>query len=144
MARELAERGGLRVQLLTVMEPGAQPTTPGGPAPDPAERRQERAEAVLKRGMELLPKELCEKATCSRVLRPKRWAEAAEQLDVLVCGSRGYGPARTVLLGSVSQALLQVSSRPLLVVPRVAGAEAPRMRKHTRRRTAMLQGFPPC
>ena len=42
-------------------------------------------------------------------------------VDLLVCGSRGYGPMRRVLLGTVSSALLRQASLPVLVVPR-AGA----------------------
>jgi nucleotide-binding universal stress UspA family protein len=38
--------------------------------------------------------------------------------DLLVCGSRRYGPVRRVLLGSVSSALVRQSSVPVLVVPR--------------------------
>jgi nucleotide-binding universal stress UspA family protein len=38
--------------------------------------------------------------------------------DLLVCGSRGYGPVRRVLLGSVSAALVRQASVPVLVVPR--------------------------
>ena len=45
----------------------------------------------------------------------------SSQLDVLVCGSRGYGPVKTVLLGSVSRALSQHSHCPLIVLPRGAG-----------------------
>jgi nucleotide-binding universal stress UspA family protein len=39
-------------------------------------------------------------------------------VDLLVCGSRGYGPLRRVLLGTVSSALLRQASVPVLVVPR--------------------------
>ena len=39
-------------------------------------------------------------------------------VDLLVCGSRGYGPVRRVLLGTVSAALLRQASVPVLVVPR--------------------------
>ncbi|MEV6305248.1 universal stress protein [Actinoplanes sp. NPDC051861] len=39
-------------------------------------------------------------------------------VDVLICGSRGYGPARRVLLGGVSTRLLRRACRPLIVVPR--------------------------
>jgi nucleotide-binding universal stress UspA family protein len=47
---------------------------------------------------------------------------AAERgVDLLVCGSRGYGPVRRVLLGTVSSALVRQASAPTLVVPR-AGA----------------------
>ncbi|GAB2603234.1 universal stress protein [Paractinoplanes abujensis] len=39
-------------------------------------------------------------------------------VDVLYCGSRGYGPARRVLLGGVSTRLIRRACRPLVVVPR--------------------------
>jgi nucleotide-binding universal stress UspA family protein len=39
-------------------------------------------------------------------------------VDLLVCGSRGYGPVRRVLLGTVSAALVRQASIPVLVVPR--------------------------
>jgi len=41
-----------------------------------------------------------------------------EDVDVLVCGSRGYGPARSVLLGGVSSRLLRHARVPIIVVPR--------------------------
>jgi nucleotide-binding universal stress UspA family protein len=41
--------------------------------------------------------------------------------DLLVCGSRGYGPVRRVLLGTVSAALVRQASVPVLVVPRGGG-----------------------
>jgi nucleotide-binding universal stress UspA family protein len=45
-------------------------------------------------------------------------AAASEDLDLLVCGSRGHGPVGEVVLGSVSHALLGAVRCPLLVVPR--------------------------
>ena len=38
--------------------------------------------------------------------------------DLLLCGSRGYGPIRAVLVGGVSSALAHRCACPLLVVPR--------------------------
>ncbi|HET8599106.1 MAG TPA: universal stress protein [Segeticoccus sp.] len=38
--------------------------------------------------------------------------------DLLVCGSRGYGPVRQVLLGSVSARLIRHAAYPVIVVPR--------------------------
>ena len=41
-----------------------------------------------------------------------------DEVDVLFCGSRGYGPARRVLLGGVSTRLVRRARRPVAVVPR--------------------------
>jgi nucleotide-binding universal stress UspA family protein len=46
---------------------------------------------------------------------------AERDVDLLVCGSRGYGPVRRVLLGTVSAALVRQASVPTLVVPRGGG-----------------------
>jgi nucleotide-binding universal stress UspA family protein len=48
-------------------------------------------------------------------------AGQSAELDLLAVGSRGYGPLRAVLLGSVSSALVRSAQSPLVVVPR--GAE---------------------
>lgn len=45
---------------------------------------------------------------------------AALEVDLLVCGSRGYGPLRRVLLGGVSRRLLRRACSPLVMVPRGA------------------------
>jgi len=50
-------------------------------------------------------------------------AELSEHLDLLICGARGYGPARAVLLGGVTRRLTADSRCPLTVVPR--GVDAP-------------------
>ncbi|MDX6664650.1 MAG: hypothetical protein QOG68_856 [Solirubrobacteraceae bacterium] len=39
-------------------------------------------------------------------------------VDLLVCGSRGYGPARAVLLGSVSRQVMTQAHCPVIVLPR--------------------------
>jgi nucleotide-binding universal stress UspA family protein len=43
-----------------------------------------------------------------------------DDIDVLVCGSRGYGPVARVLLGGVSSRLVRRARSPLIVVPRGA------------------------
>ncbi len=40
------------------------------------------------------------------------------ELDLLVLGSRGYGPLRSVLLGTVSEATVAEAQSPVLIVPR--------------------------
>lgn len=49
-------------------------------------------------------------------------ARASADLDLLVVGSRGYGPLRAALLGSVSTALVRSAECPLVVVPRGSDA----------------------
>lgn len=52
-------------------------------------------------------------------------ARTGEQLDLLVVGSRGHGPLRRVLLGSVSAQIVRDARCPLLVVPHTAEEEQP-------------------
>lgn len=51
-------------------------------------------------------------------------ARESGELDLLVVGSRRYGPLRAVLLGSVSSALVRAAQSPLVVVPRAADGES--------------------
>jgi nucleotide-binding universal stress UspA family protein len=50
-------------------------------------------------------------------------AATGAELDLLVCGSHGYGPLGEVVLGSTSHDLLALSSCPVLIVPRAAAGE---------------------
>jgi nucleotide-binding universal stress UspA family protein len=43
-------------------------------------------------------------------------------VDLVVCGSRGYGPLRHALVGSVSAAIIENASHPVLVLPRPTAA----------------------
>lgn len=47
----------------------------------------------------------------------------SRHVDLLVCGSRGYGPLRGAVLGSVSRRVANGAGCPVLVVPR--GVEHP-------------------
>lgn len=46
---------------------------------------------------------------------------ASHELDLIVCGSRGRGPLRAVLLGSVTERLLRDAACPVVIVPRPLG-----------------------
>jgi nucleotide-binding universal stress UspA family protein len=56
--------------------------------------------------------------------------EAAEDFDLLLLGSRCYGPVRSALLGSVSFKLARAAPCPILVVPRGAGADPLGLERH--------------
>ena len=47
-------------------------------------------------------------------------ARLSEEVDILVCGSRGRGPLGRVLLGSVAAGVLRKARCPVLVIPRGA------------------------
>jgi nucleotide-binding universal stress UspA family protein len=49
-----------------------------------------------------------------------RLDELATKVDLVVCGSRGWGAVRRVILGSTADRLIHSSPSPVLVVPRTA------------------------
>ena len=44
--------------------------------------------------------------------------DLSQHIDLLVCGSRGYGPVRGVLLGSVSRRIVREAHCPVMALPR--------------------------
>ena len=91
----LAEDLGAAMRVLQVVEPGA--PAPAAPSISPsAELRAIDGHAA-------------------RVL-----LREGDDVDLLVLGSRGYGPPGTVLLGSVSRRVVAHAQCPVLVVPRAA------------------------
>jgi nucleotide-binding universal stress UspA family protein len=59
-------------------------------------------------------------------------SDASDELDLLVLGSRAYGPARHALLGSVSAYVMRNARCPVLVVPRGAASAADPLRDDAR------------
>lgn len=122
VAADLARERGARLQITQVLEPLATPY--GGLAPYPFPERQSEAQGALDAlaaatdGVE---------ATAHAVegLAVDVLADAAARTDLFVVGSRGFGPLRRVLLGSVSSWLARRCDAPLLVVPRAAEDDAP-------------------
>ena len=56
-------------------------------------------------------------------------AQQGVELDLLVVGSRGYGPLRRALLGGVSGRIIRIAPCPVVVTPRSAQRK-PREREH--------------
>ena len=121
-ATAMAMLGGATLTTFSVIEPprfGAGAEAPGWvpPAEYDARPRIRDAEECVRA---LLPSELDADTTVMEGDPAGLLAELSTRVDLLVCGSRGYGPLRTVLLGGVSGRLAHTAACPLLVLPRAA------------------------
>ncbi|MEU8664080.1 universal stress protein [Actinoplanes philippinensis] len=120
-AARLAARTGTPLRLVTVVAHGdaARPFLLGSDAERAfLDTARESYEEALQRAAESVPGTPVEWE-----LRSGDVVESLAEMDdvdVLFCGSRGYGPARRVLLGGVSARLLHRARRPVVVVPRAA------------------------
>lgn len=122
-ATDLARRLGAKLRLISV---AATIVDAGGiaPAADPMsffkilrgdqEKLLEEAKASLPSDLEL--ETVLEDGNPAAIL-----AAQGVDLDLLVLGSRGYGPVRRTLLGSVAAEVMKSAPCPVLVVPRGAG-----------------------
>ena len=77
-----------------------------------------RAEPVVDRVRSLVPAELLQAAEVLEGDAAGQLAKVSAGLDLLICGSRGYGPVRSTLVGGVSSRLAHAAACPLLVIPR--------------------------
>ncbi len=114
-ARALAKANGAAVRVLTVVAPPV--ALPGVVGYTPIEPPH--PDRVIDEGMKALGSEV--PAEGQRLDGPpgNTLAEACEDgIDLLIVGSRGYGPLTRVLLGSVSTKLINKAPCPVLVVPR--------------------------
>jgi len=114
-ARELAEESHATLRILTVVAPPvALPGVVGYTPVNPPEPDEVIAEGVAAAGTAV-------PVDGRRLDGPpaEALAEACEDgVDLLVAGSRGYGPMARLLLGSVSSRLVATAPCPVLIVPR--------------------------
>jgi nucleotide-binding universal stress UspA family protein len=118
-AAALATCAGAHLDVVTAVPPidwtgiAPPPSTDNSAAVSAAESVARAAVQELARSAEATVEAVDDNAVNALVRRSESW-------DLLVCGSRGYGPLRTVLLGSVSRSLSHHAKCPLLVLPRDA------------------------
>lgn len=93
------------------------------PMAEMAEATREGAELLLAEMAEIVPDRLEAEKVMLEGTAPIQLAEASAGLDLLCLGSRGYGPVRRVLLGSVSSDVVNHASSAVLVVPRTDEAD---------------------
>lgn len=116
-AEGLAKRSSARLKLLTVVTPPvATPVmVPGAYSP----QYPSNPEKVIDEGLRAVDNSLAaETVRLEGDPARKLASECAEGVDLLVVGSRGYGPLARVLLGSVSRKVAQDAPCPVLVVRR--------------------------
>ena len=117
---DLARAAGAQVRVLTVREPPE--WNYSGPL-EPSQRaildraRDQEAERVMNAGLGAVPESQSAGGEVLSGSPHRALAAASSDIDLLVCGSRGYGPVRTLLLGGVSHALVRRAACPVLVVP---------------------------
>jgi nucleotide-binding universal stress UspA family protein len=124
----LARRSGAKLRVLSAASGrGLNESYGGGDALTPAVRYEEIAGAIL-----LSTEQAIESTTSDvsdleiepdvSIADPADFLIAASgQLDLLICGSRGYGPAQAVLLGGVTRRVVSEARCPVIVLAR--GAE---------------------
>jgi nucleotide-binding universal stress UspA family protein len=124
-ARDIAEAAGARLRIIEVVVP----PDPGGPfpayRPDWEEHARIRREEAQER-IDAVVAELGEIATGDIAFgNPAReLAYEGNHLDLLITGSRNYGPIRRVIPGSTSSKLVHEAPCPVLVATRYVDDEA--------------------
>jgi nucleotide-binding universal stress UspA family protein len=133
-ALALARHAHARLRVVTVVEQGLRAAL--GSDAYRAGRVGKSVEDVIG-GYEMSARQVAEKAAFAQ-LEWQRQVEAeieswvgdpvdvllrlTEHVDLLVCGSRGYGPVRAVLLGAVSRRVVTEARCPVAVLPRGRGS----------------------
>src|SRR3954452_9746338 len=127
-AASLARAGGARVRAIMVLDPAhageqsssmmagqhhATSSSEGDAAVHRLSDEAELNEAVAKLGVEAETDVLVADAADGLVA-------ASQNIDLLIMGSRGLGPKRAVLLGSVSRRVAERSACPVVILPRGA------------------------
>lgn len=114
-AEDLARPAQAKIRIVTVVAPPvALPGVIGYTPPEPPDPEKLMSDVISSIDPEL--------TVDSRLLDGppaiKLVEACAEGVDLIVAGSRGYGPLLRVLIGSVSSQLIRKSPCPVLVVPR--------------------------
>jgi nucleotide-binding universal stress UspA family protein len=132
-ADALAHAAGASLHALTAIEP-LEWSQSAVVAPYRVDGRLETSRAAAQRALDAaigdLPSGI--HASTDVVVRHAVDALIALSVDVelLVCGSRGYGPLRSVLLGTVTHRLTHAAHCPVVVIPRGAGSSIDGLAEH--------------
>ncbi|MDA0164967.1 universal stress protein [Solirubrobacter ginsenosidimutans] len=125
-AHQLSARAGARLRVVMALRPPGwfnAVTAPGEPrlrGSDLEGRRRSEIEDALNRALCGLGPDVDVESEFHVDDPADVLLNVSGHVDLLVCGSRGYGPLRSVLLGGVSRRLVDGAHCPVLVLPRQA------------------------
>jgi nucleotide-binding universal stress UspA family protein len=120
-AREIARRAGATLNIITVVEPlafGAVRVSTMEPAASASRLVEEELRGVHDAAVAESREVVETHGVLARGEPAEVLLEQSRQSDVLVAGSRGYGPLGAVLLGSTTRELMHGAACPMIVVPR--------------------------
>ena len=123
-AHELTRRARARLRAISVLHPSGEldAALANGTPPEKAHLLQGHHRAAhqeaLDRAVAALPPGVEIDAELHVADAAETLIHISEHVDLLVCGSRGYGPIRSILLGGVSRRLVEGAHCPVLVLPR--------------------------
>jgi nucleotide-binding universal stress UspA family protein len=115
---------GLRLISVQELPQVTYSATPGVAVVELDGAAERHASTVLKDALEAVPASVPTDTAQPKGDPATRLEEASRDLDLMIVGSRGYGPVSRVLLGSVSARLMRTAHCPLLLIPRAAGEAA--------------------
>jgi nucleotide-binding universal stress UspA family protein len=115
-AEHLAHRSNATIKVMTVVEPPVIIPGPAGGYAPPAPRDPD---PILNDAVHSVDKSsLAAERVRLDGAPAEALADACKDVDLLVLGSRGYGPIARVFLGSVSREVAKHTPCPMLVIPR--------------------------
>jgi nucleotide-binding universal stress UspA family protein len=123
VAADLAKACGARVRVLSAVATPVAATTPATYEREWLAEAREDAEGQVERAIAALEGMGVEASGDGVVgLAVDELSELSNEVDLIVVGSRGWGPVRRLLLGSTSERLVREASCPVIAVPRPESA----------------------
>ena len=123
-AQRLAAATGARLRVIRAFQPLAYDVVPAKGVPMGGiaynDKLQERASEELNAAVAKLDGQVRAEPFFAVGNAADILAEASEQLDILLMGSRGYGPLHSVVIGGVAGRVVREAACPVIVLPRKA------------------------
>jgi nucleotide-binding universal stress UspA family protein len=124
LATELAKAAGASLRVLSVVAVAVPVAYPGGFERDWVDERERAGLAEVDRACAIAGEHGVVASGETAVGSPaEELAGLSGEVDLLVVGSRGFGPVKRLLLGSTSDRLVREAACPVIAVPRPADAD---------------------